>query len=423
MKVRRISLGVVGLAAAIAVASGCGGATGAKNNTAGGGSGTVVTSNPRTIDPWAQIDNRTNISGTMRVNDSGTTVTEIPINILQTSVATVELSGREETGVDDIYAISSNGRGVYEGDSGSPVLISGDVAGGLFGSADAQHFDARGIEQMESTASGPPVARPLSSRKPARWHIRGPAALMPLIKARPGFGNAVYEGTFTHFAAPIIGGGGVPIIPGLRYASPFVLGDYVVGYDMATYTMETTNGDWAATGHGLEDAGAVSWPVMSVSVIGPNSDGTIHANPTGSIYGTLYYDGEKGSLINTSAPAATMPVTVYLTLNGLPEGTSNNKVRFDQGSGTEDTGIEAAPQSTLQALLQGSRGTFGGTGSIQFVVNGGSVTKTLAFSPGETLSDLVSSAGSQIDAILTAQHQAAPSNQIQSVTVNLGITG
>lgn len=405
--------------------SGCGGApAGSATTTTTNTSGTVVTDNPRSIIQWSQLNGKTNLAATMRVNDKGTTVTQIPVTISRASVQSVNLGGLEETGVETLNCQPTNGRGVYEGDSGSPVLVSGDVASGLFGSSDGVHFDARGIEQMESTASGPPVARPGSLRTPiAREYIRGPAEIMQDLKAKPGFGSAIYEGDIGPQAAKPIVGGGASIIPGLRYASPFVLGTYVEGYDLATYTYEMSNGRWVATGHGLEDAGAVSWPIMAVSVIGPNADGSIHANLIGSIYGTLLYDGEKGSLIDPSTPAPTMPVTVNVTYNGLPKPVSSNKVRFDLGSSTEDTSIESAAQSTLQAQLKGASSSFGGSGQVRFVVNGGTLNKALAFPGGESLSGLVSSAGSQIDSVLTAQHNSAPSNQIQSVTISLTING
>lgn len=408
-----------------ALAYGCGGTGNDHGNGNGNGNGfgggNIVTNNPQTIEMWTQLNGKSDIAATMRVNDSGMTVTSLPITILSASVASINLSGVDETGVDDLYCLPNNGRAVYEGDSGSPVLVSGNVAGGLFGSADNQHFDARGIEQMESTASGPPVRVPESSRRQAEWHIHGPQGIMPIIRSKPGFGNAIYEGPVKHIAKPGVSEA-VPLIPGLRYACPFVLGPFVVGYDMAALTLETSNGNWVATGHGLEDAGTVNWPVMYVSVEGPNSDGTIHADPVGNIYGTMLYDGQRGSLINPNTPAPTMPVTVNLTLNGSQQPESDNIVKFDLGSSTENMGIEGSAESTLEALLQGQGGAFGGSGMIQITTMSGTTSHNLTFVSGQSIDSISASAGTQIDTVLTNQHSAAPASQIQSITISLNIT-
>ncbi len=383
----------------------------------------MVTSNPRGTVPWTSIDGASNVTATMRVNDSGTTVTQIPATILRASVTTVDLAGREETNVDDLYCMPANGRKVYEGDSGSPVLVAGNIAGGLFGSPDEVHFDARGIAQMEATESGPPSARtkPLSSPITPHWHIHGPSALISQMQNRPGFGTAIYEGPVSREFPPISSGPHAALIPGLRFASPFVLGTYVVGYDMGTYTYQLAGGDWVATAHGIEDAGTVAWPVMGVSVIGPNSDGTIHANPTGAIYGTLLYDGENGSLINPNIAGTMMQVPVTLNLNAVPK-LSQNEVRFDHGSSTEDTSIETAAESTVDAVLQGNGNSFSGAGTVVISVNGGTVNYNLTFANGLTLDGLAESVGSQLDEILGKQHESAPGAQIQAVQVTLNIS-
>jgi hypothetical protein len=434
MKKKGLFLLALGMVCVI-VDSGCGGVPTNNNTTTTTGttSGNVVTSNITTTDPWTSLSGQSNVTATMRVNDSGVTVTEIPCTILTASVTTVDLNGLSETGVDDLYCIPGNSRGVFEGDSGSPVLVNENIAGGLFGSSDGTHFDARGIAQMEATQSGTPRIQAQMRRIPARYHFEAPAALMPVLMKRPGMGNAVYEGPVVKHAIPRIpasafknrpevGGGGVPLIPGLRFCSPFVSGPYVIGYDMATLTIQLTNGDWVATGHGLEDAGTVSWPVMSVSVLGTNSDGTVHANPIGSIYGTLLWDGQDGSVIDPTTPASMMPVTVNVTFNSSTEPVSNNQVRFDLGSSTEDSGIEAAAQSTVQEELAAVTTTLSGSGTVVLGVAGAETTSTLTFASGETLSGLVSNIGTQIDQILTTQHTSAPTSQIQTVTINLTLT-
>lgn len=426
MKGRTIFILCAFMGAAIWVA-GCGGASNnntgvTTTNTSGGNGATVVTNNPEGTVPWTAVDGASNITATMRVNDKGTTVTQIPAVILKASVTTVDLAGRKETNVDDLYSMPTNGRGVYEGDSGSPVLISGNIAGGLFGSADGIHFDARGIAQMEATASGPPSARPQpAARITPHWHIHGPAALLAQMRNRPGFGTAIYEGPVSKEFPPISTAPHVPLIPGLRFASPFVLGTYVVGYDLATYTYELSGGDWVGTAHGLEDAGTVAWPIMGVSVIGPNSDGSIHANPTGEIYGSLLYDGENGSLINPNIAATMMQAPVTLNLNGVPN-LSRNEVRFDHGSSTEDTSIETAAESTVDAVLQGNGNSFAGNGTVVISVNGGNVNYNMTFANGLTLDALATSVGAQLDEILGRQHEAAPGAQIQSVQVTLNIS-
>src|SRR5262249_4977076 len=153
----------------------------------------------------------------------------IPATILNASVQTVILSGRTETNVDTLYCQPGLGRKVYEGDSGSPVLINGNIAGGLFGTAGQVHFDARGIQQEMATSSGHAKSNSNSNRINPQWHFEGPADLVPLVKAKPGFGATLYEGPvmsgLSELDAPV---NTVPPLPGRRFASPFVIGPNVV---------------------------------------------------------------------------------------------------------------------------------------------------------------------------------------------------
>lgn len=393
------------------------GATG--GGTVGSTTGTV-TDNPQNIVAWSAIQGRTNVAATMRVCDSDTTVTQIPAEIFSASIQTVNLSGRVETGVQDLSCQPGNNRGVYEGDSGSPVLINGSIAGGLFGSSNGKTFDARGIQQEEGTQSGPPAALAAGPRRTPQWHMEGDPSVFTLLKTKPGFQNAIYEGAVRN-AGRAPQAQNVPPIPGLRFASPFVIGPYVVGFDAATFTIQRSDGLWLGTAHGLEDAGTVSWPIMGFSVTG-FSGGAVNGQVFGSIYGTLKYDGQNGSLIDASTAAAMMPVTVNMSLNAIPRPSVIHQVRFDKGSATENQGIEVAVQATFEALVTDS-GPFSGNGTVHLTTSGPPATRSLTFSPNESESAFASSISSQIDQVLRAQHTAYPTLQIKSVVVDLTVTG
>ena len=420
------------LAAVSCILVGCGGSgSGSGGPGTGGSNETVVTNNPTGTVPWSSVNGDSNLSNgvLIRINDTGTTVVETPATVISASVSDFTVSGHSETGVEALYCQINNGRGVFQGDSGSPVLINGNIAGGLFGSSDNVHFYARGIEQEEVTSQGPPIRQVLgqpSKRINPQWYFEGSPTVLSLLREKPNFANAIYAGPApaARQDAPLLSGTSVPPLPGRRFASPFVVGPYVVGFDMATYTLQLQDGSWVGTGHGIEDAGSVSWPITSVSVdsLDTKTD-SVNAHLIGGIFGTLEYDGEKGSLIDATKAAATMPVTVNSKVNGTVEAPVEHQVRFDLGSSTENQGIEVAAQATIDAQGQNAGSTLNVTGTIKMTVGGTTVTKTLSFPSNESLSALETTLGNDIDNILVAQNNAAPTQQIQAVTITLGISG
>lgn len=359
----------------------------------------------------------------MRTNDSGTTVTEIPCEIFTAQVSNVNLSGVQETGVQDLHCQPGNNRPVYEGDSGSPVLINGNIVGGLFGSANGVTFDARGIQQEMAAESGPPKASPSRATGAVKAlglrYFAGSQRMYNILKAKPGFSNLVFVPyPVAASRAPI---GSAAPIPGLRFASPFINGPYAQGYDAATYTYELQSGLWVATAHGLEDAGAVSWPVMSFYVDGFSS-GAVSGHLIGNVYGTLVYDGQEGSVINPNIAAATMPVVVHTNLNLVPLAPVTHQVRFDLGSSTEEMSVEAAAQSTLDAQLQGAANQVTANGSISITAGGATQSFNFNFVAAESQTNFLDSLGNQIDADLASHYKTSPNVQVQSITITLTAT-
>jgi hypothetical protein len=407
---------LVSLVVVIISASGCGGAGLLGGPDIGSTTGTV-TDNPRSIVPWKQIEGQTNVAATMRVNDKGTTVTEIPAEIFSAKVRSVNLSGRQEPNVEDLECQPGNNRGVFEGDSGSPVLIEGKVAGGLYGSADAISFGARGIEQEIATASGPAKMR--SARMRAPRFFEGPEQIYLRLKQAPGFGGMRYNGPHSLHNS-LVSGSSVPPLPGRRYASPFVIGPYVVGYDAATYTYQLPSGAWVATAHGLEDAGNVRWPVTSFFVDG-FANGAVKGHITGGVYGTITYDGLNGSLINASIPAPMMAVTENITFNAIPKPSVTHEVRYDLGSDTERQGVGVAAQVPLEVQLRGQSG-LNATGTAAITAGTTSVHQ-LNFPANMSLATFENDLAAQLDTLIQAEYRSDPTHQITRVTVTLKVTG
>lgn len=406
------------------VAVGCGGGGGggsSSGGSTGSGSAVVVTDNPQGTVPWANIEGESNVPASMRVNDSGTTVTQIPATIISAHTGTVTLSGKQENNVQILYSQPGLSRKVYEGDSGSPVLINGNVVGGLFGSADQVHFDARGIQQELATTSGPVRMLQQFPRIAPQWHFEGSPDLIPLIRTKANFGNTIYEGPVRRSVSKAVVNS-VPPLPGRRYASPIVIGPYALGFDLATYTMEMPNGKWVATGHGLEDAGTVTWPITAASVDGlSNTSDSVQAHIIGGIYGTLEWDGQDGSLIDPNVPSPTMPVDVKSTVNLIPRLTVTHQVRFDRGSSDEDQGISVAIEATLDAQLH-SASSITASGTLQITAAGNTNTYHFSFPPGMSLKSFLSSVDSQISQMLQEQKTNQPSSQVAHVVGTFTIT-
>jgi hypothetical protein len=287
----------------VVVMGGCGGGSAVVSG------GRVVTENPTEIMPFDEVASLpANAPAVVYLNRRGTTVEEYPCTI----------KGVLSDWGDRLIACRMASEIVGQGDSGSPVVLGGEVVGALaMGEAGENlSFLARPIEDVINGVTSADGAEYVSenSLAPVRF-VSGATGELATIAEDNGF-------------LVLPGGGEVgmslgDVIAGQSLSVNTLSGDLITAGAIGTATF--CRGDKVyAFGHGYNEEGASAIPVTLARMVDFYNAGTTlfgggaHklATPTSAEVGTLVDDRRYGVVIDRSASANVYPIVTTVTVGG-----------------------------------------------------------------------------------------------------------
>ncbi|HEY3781362.1 MAG TPA: hypothetical protein VGL56_09790 [Fimbriimonadaceae bacterium] len=380
------------------------------------GDATIVTDDPTTILPWAQIVGQTNVKAFIRESESAYAIYQRPITIASAYVVAGE----------DVLACTCPSTDSYgAGDSGSPVLVNGKIVGALFAGDDPQHFYVISISQEETTGATTTTtkAKPAALKSgptpyPNAWNFSGPASMMPLVTKNKNF-------TQTQHVQPALRpqqatSGAIKILPGLRFAACILNGPQAQLYDQATLTYQLPSGQWVGTGHMLGSGGTAQWPVFPAYTDFIENNGTVETHLAAAANGTLLFDGMYGSLLDLTKTPSLMPINVAASLNGTNLASITHFGILDRGSANEEEAVDIGGATPIDTDIYALPDVISGTGTVTTVQGGVPTVTQMSFSaPSESPAAFVNDVETNVDEAWFEAYGNTPNEQVTSVSVSV----